>query len=160
MRKLSIIILSIITLFAFPMLYSQASKYEGKMVKKIFFEGLKNTNEDDLLYVMKTTVGYPLKALEIREDIKKIFKKGNFESVVVEIKEYMDGVRLKFVCKERPVVREIKFKGLDQVSESVFDNGNSYQGRGNDPEGFSRKKRERHQKEIRQRGPVQCSDPV
>jgi outer membrane protein insertion porin family len=107
-----------ITIFASQMLYSQASKYEGKMVRKIIFTGLKNTNEDDLLYVMKTTVGYPLKANEIRDDIKKIFKKGNFESIVVEIEEYEDGVRLKYVCKERPVVREIKFKGHDEVSES------------------------------------------
>ncbi len=88
------------------------------MVKKILFQGLKNANEDDLLYIMKTTVGYPLKALEIREDIKKIFKKGNFESIVVEVEEYMDGVRLRFVCKERPVVKEIRFKGIDKVSES------------------------------------------
>ena len=100
------------------MLYPQPSKYEGKKVMKILFEGLKNADEDDLLYVMKTTVGYPLKALELREDIKKIFKKGNFESIVVEVEEYMDGVRLRFVCKERPVVKEIAFKGLDEVSES------------------------------------------
>ena len=118
MRKVSILVISIMTLFASQMLYSQASKYEGKMVKKIIFVGLKNTNEDDLLYVMKTTVGYPLKAVEIRDDIKKIFKKGNFESIVVEIEEFKDGVRLKFVCKERPVIREIKFKGLDEVSET------------------------------------------
>ncbi|MBP7738973.1 MAG: outer membrane protein assembly factor BamA [Spirochaetes bacterium] len=119
MRKISPIILSLFVLLAtFQALYSQPSKYEGKMVKKILFQGLKNANEDDLLYIMKTTVGYPLKALEIREDIKKIFKKGNFESIVVEVEEYMDGVRLRFVCKERPVVKEIRFKGIDKVSES------------------------------------------
>src|SRR4030042_1967560 len=120
MRKVSILVISIMTLFASQMLYSQASKYEGKMVKKIIFVGLKNTNEDDLLYVMKTTVGYPLKAVEIRDDIKKIFKKGNFESIVVEIEEFKDGVRLKFVSKVRPIIREIKFKGLAVVSEPVL----------------------------------------
>ncbi|OHD63837.1 MAG: outer membrane protein assembly factor BamA [Spirochaetes bacterium RBG_13_51_14] len=100
------------------MLYPQPSKYEGKIVKKIYFEGLKNIDEDDLLHLMKTTVGYPLKALELREDIKKIFKKGSFESIVAEIEEYRGGVHLKFVCKERPVVKEVVFKGIDKVSET------------------------------------------
>ncbi|MBN1495737.1 MAG: outer membrane protein assembly factor BamA [Spirochaetes bacterium] len=118
MRKLSIAIISFLILLSFPLLHSQSSKYEGKTVKKIFFEGLNNTNEDDLLYLIKTTVGYPLKAREIREDIKKIFKKGNFESIVVEIEEQEGGIRLKFVCKERPVIREIKFKGTDEISET------------------------------------------
>src|SRR4030042_3800444 len=118
MRKFSLLVISIAMLFASQMLYSQASKYEGKIVKKILFEGLKETHEDDLLYIMKTTVGYPLKSIEIRDDIKKIFKKGNFESIVVEIEEYMGGVHLKFICKERPIVKEIKFKGLDEVSET------------------------------------------
>jgi outer membrane protein insertion porin family len=118
MRKLFIATISILILFTFPVLYSQASKYEGKKVKKIFFEGLKNANEDDLLYQIKTTVNYPLKAHEIREDIRKIFKKGNFESITVEIEEQEGGVYLKFVCKERPVVRDIKFKGTDEISES------------------------------------------
>ncbi len=119
MRKISPIILSLFVLIAtFQALYSQPSKYEGKTVKKILFQGLKNANEDDLIYIMKTTVGYPLKAVEIRDDIKKIFKKGNFESIVVEVEEHMGGVRLRFVCKERPVVKEIRFKGIDKVSES------------------------------------------
>ncbi len=119
MRILSAIILSLaITLVAFQALYPQPSKYEGKLVKKISFQGLRNVSEDDLLYIMKTTVGYPLKALEIREDIKKIFKKGNFESIAVEVEEYRDGVRLRLVCKERPVIKEIRFKGIDKVSES------------------------------------------
>ena len=119
MRTLTALILSLtITLAVFQALYPQPSKYEGKPVKKILFEGLKNANEDDLLYVMKTTAGYPLKAVEIREDIRKIFKKGNFESIVVEVEEYKDGVRVKFVCRERPVIKEIRYKGIDKVSES------------------------------------------
>ena len=117
MRNISIIVV-LISLCLPASVYSQTSKYENKKVKKILFEGLRNVDEEDLHYIMKTTVGYPLKSLEIREDIKKIFKKGNFESVVVEIEDFEEGVRLKFICKERPIVKEISFKGLDEISES------------------------------------------
>ena len=118
MRKTAIALVSLAVLCVIPMLYPQPSKYEGKKVLKISFEGLKNVDEDELLYIMKTTVKYPLKSLELREDIKKIFKKGNFESISVEIEEYKDGVQLKFICKERPLVKEVVFKGTDEVSES------------------------------------------
>ncbi|OHD70259.1 MAG: outer membrane protein assembly factor BamA [Spirochaetes bacterium RBG_16_49_21] len=99
-------------------IYPQASKYEGKIVKKIYFQGLNNVDEADLQYMIKTTVGYPLKAEEIRGDIKKIFKKGNFESIVVEIEEYDKGVRIRFICKERPVIKSVEFKGIKEVSET------------------------------------------
>jgi outer membrane protein insertion porin family len=118
MRKIAIALVSLAVICVIPMLYPQPSKYEGKKVLKVMFEGLKNADEDDLLYVMKTTVNYPLKSLELREDIKKIFKKGNFESISVEIEEYKDGVQLKFICKERPLVKEVVFKGTDEVSDS------------------------------------------
>ncbi len=148
MRRLFIATISLVILFAFPLLYSQSSKYEGKTVKKIIFEGLKNTNEDDLLYVIKTTVNYPLKAQEIREDIKKIFKKGKFESITVEIEEQEGGVRLKFVCRERPVVKEIKFKGTRRDLGIRPSHGHPDQGGRNHPEGLPREERQRRQEKV------------
>lgn len=107
------------TLFSvFHWVYSQPSRYEGKIVRKIEFTGLKHVDEGDLLDVMVTEVGFPLKGAEIRNDIKAIFKKGQFENVQVEIEEYDDGVRVRFVCHERPVVKKIVFKGVDKLYDT------------------------------------------
>jgi outer membrane protein insertion porin family len=113
------LLVSIISVSAvFNVLSSSPSKYEGKIVRKIIFEGLKNVDEEDVEEIMVTTVGYPLKAVEVREDIKNIFALGQFENVNVEIDDFSDGVKLKVILDERPVVEKIEYKGNDEIVET------------------------------------------
>ena len=94
---------------------AEPSRYEGKKVYQIKFTGLRNNNPADLQHVMKTTVGYPLKAGEVREDIRRIFQEGKLANVTVEIREYKDGVQLRFNCTERPIVSKITIKGTKEL---------------------------------------------
>ncbi|HOO71130.1 MAG TPA: outer membrane protein assembly factor BamA [Spirochaetota bacterium] len=118
MKKAIISVVTVCTVLVFHGSFSQPSKYENKTVRKISFAGLININKEDLNEIMTTTVGYPLKSIEVQRDIKEIFKKGNFKSVVVDIQEYEDGVELRFTCEERPQIKEVIFKGSDEVMES------------------------------------------
>lgn len=99
-------------------LSSQPSKYENRIVKKVEIEGLRNVDEDDVFEIMLTTEGYPLKSAEVREDIKQIFALGFFDNVKVEIDEDGDGVRVRVIVEERPVVEKIVFKGYDELLET------------------------------------------
>lgn len=98
--------------------FSQPSRYEGKMIRKIEFVGLKNVDKEDLYEVLVSDIGFPLKGAEVREDIKAVFKTGQFENVQVEIQEFDDGVRLRFVCKERPMVKQISFRGVEKLYDT------------------------------------------
>lgn len=98
--------------------FLRPDKYEGKMVRKMRTYGLVNINGNDVLDEMKTTPGYPLKAMEIKEDIKKIFQEFKFSNVEIIIEEYEGGVRLGIFCKERPQVKTIVFKGMDEFQEA------------------------------------------
>jgi len=118
MRFFSITALTLSAVFLFSGVFSQPSKYEGRTVKRIDFYGLKNVDREDLMEIMKTTVGYPLRSSEVREDIKDIFNKGVFESITVEIEDYQGGVHLRFICKERPTVMAVEFKGTDEIAEA------------------------------------------
>jgi len=117
-RIYKVLIFSIASIFLFTNGFSGPSKYEGKIVKKIDYKGLYNTNPEDLNEKIKTTVGYPLRSFEIREDLKEMFKIGDFKSIDVEIEEFREGVRIRFVLIERPVVKEIEFKGFDELLET------------------------------------------
>ena len=100
--------------------YPTPSKYEGMIIRKIEFVGLKNVDEGDLFAELEDTdiaENYPLKASEMKTAIKKVFHKGEFENVMVEIEEYKDGIRLRFICKERPEIRDIEYKGIEKLSE-------------------------------------------
>ncbi len=118
--KKYIIFFTIFALLHIPLsgIFSQQEKYEGKIVRKIDFVGLTVADKEDLLYEMKTSVGYPLNSSEMRKDIKKIFVKWKFEKIDVEVDEFKDGVKLRFICKERPRVKEIIFKGNDEFVET------------------------------------------
>lgn len=116
MNKL-LIISTVSTLLIFGSAFSQAPKYEGKKVYQIEFLGLKNQDAADLEAEIKTSKNYPLKGSEIRGDIKKLFEKGNFENITVEVEELNDGVKVRFICKERPVVREVVFRGNVEIYE-------------------------------------------
>ena len=109
---------SAVLILSFSMVFTQPSKYENKIVKKIDFKGLKNVDEDDLNEVIRTTVGYKFKALEIRRDIKDIFKIGSFDSINVQVDELEGGVKVIFLCKERSIIEQIEFLGLDEVLET------------------------------------------
>ncbi len=68
--------------------------------------------------MLVSDIGFPLKGAEVREDIKAVFKTGQFENVQVEIQEFDDGVRLRFVCKERPMVKQISFRGVEKLYDT------------------------------------------
>lgn len=115
MRKLLLIACIGTVFFVLDGALTAPSPFEGKIVKKIEFEGLRNIDPDDLLDIMITEEGYPLVSADLSKDVDAIFKKGNFENVRVAASEFQDGVRLRIICKVRPVVKEIVIKGNDEV---------------------------------------------
>ncbi len=113
--------LGILCALAFPLIrgaLSQPSRYEGKIVRDIEFTGIKNVEKRDLLNVLITEVGYPLKSSEVRQDIKSVFKQGQFENVEVEIESLQDGVKVRFICTERSIIKKIIFKGVDELNDT------------------------------------------
>ncbi|HOS40531.1 MAG TPA: POTRA domain-containing protein, partial [Spirochaetota bacterium] len=115
MRKLLLIACIGTVFFVLDGALTAPSPFEGKIVKKIEFEGLRNIDPDDLLDIMITEEGYPLVSADLSKDVDAIFKKGNFENVRVAASEFQDGVRIRIICKVRPVVKEIVIKGNDEV---------------------------------------------
>ena len=118
MKKIYIIPLIICSIFIIKGGYSLSSKYEGMLVRKIAFDGLININPDEFIDAIITEEGYPLKGSEIQKDIKAVFRMGQLENVKVEVEDYRDGVYVKFVCKERPLITTIKFKGIEELYET------------------------------------------
>ncbi len=114
--SLLVVLVSVTSIF--KVLSSEPSKYEGKMVRAIEFEGIKNADVEDIKEIMLTTEGYPLKSVEVREDIKSIFALGQFENVNVQIDDLADGVKLKVILEERPVIEKIEFKGNEDLLET------------------------------------------
>lgn len=90
---------------------------ENELIKQIIVEGTRIIEKNAVLNKLDTKINEILNEEKISEDIKRIYKMGFFSDVYVEKEYYEDGIRLKFVVKEKPYIREIKFKGNKEFSE-------------------------------------------
>jgi outer membrane protein insertion porin family len=128
--------------------YSVSSRYEGKIIKRIEYVGIKKGADGKETVValnfidgdglVKTELrqrainaggskesvlplvqeGEPLTAEAVKETIKLFFSNGRVLDMRAEAQDLGDGVLLRFLCEERPNVSVIEFRGLDKVLET------------------------------------------
>ena len=91
--------------------------YIGKKIIRIDFSGNKFTSNEDLLDLIYARPGLILSKDIINEDIKKIYANGAFSNIRLIAENYKRGVKITFVVKERSYIKEIEFKGLDELIE-------------------------------------------
>ncbi|MFW6365511.1 MAG: outer membrane protein assembly factor BamA [Spirochaetota bacterium] len=111
--------------------YTLPSQFKGKIVRKVEYIGLKrqedgsyeripirNMDEKDLRAMCLTEEGYPLDPQVIAEDMHALFEEGEFLNIKVEVAEFQDGVRVRFLCEERPIIDQIDFRGIEELAET------------------------------------------
>ncbi|MGA1868657.1 MAG: outer membrane protein assembly factor BamA [bacterium] len=82
-----------------------------QIIKEIQIQGNVKIEESTIRYQIKSKVGEKVDPHQIREDIKDIFNIGYFQDIQVEQQKYEDGVRLIFIVKEKPWIRDIEISG-------------------------------------------------
>jgi outer membrane protein insertion porin family len=94
---------------------SSASVLEGK-IRAIEVEGLTRITKEELVGYICFQEGDNLDREALRAGIKRAFKKGIFLDIAAVAEPYNDGIRLKYIVKEIPIVRKIVIKGNREVS--------------------------------------------
>lgn len=107
----------------FPLLFSTFGMavergLDSQVVKSIKIRGNRKIETDAIRSKIHTQVGLPRGRELIREDIKSIHELGFFDHIQVEEEEFEGGVQLIYIVKEKPIVSEIEFEGLDELDES------------------------------------------
>lgn len=98
--------------------YAQTSKYEGQTVKEVTVLGNKLVSEIVILSKVKTKPGSEFNKDTINEDLKRLYDSGYFSSISIDVESVTDGVRVCFVVKEKPMLREIIFIGNKKIKSS------------------------------------------
>ena len=96
-----------ILLFSNPLL--------AQIVRKIDIQGLGRVSESAIRRLIHQKVGLPLNRQTISNDVKRIYETGLFDDCEVKQEPLQDGVRLIYQVKERPWIKEVVFKGNDEV---------------------------------------------
>ena len=102
--KITIILLSFSNLFSFD--------YDGKKIKKVIFENLKNSEEKRLKMSLFLNEGSDFDQEMAENDIKNLFELGYFDDVILDISVNEDNtLTLKYIIFERPFIKEISIDG-------------------------------------------------
>ena len=108
----------LITLSAAPAAFGQGVDPEGRLVREVSFEGLKNTPEQLVRNVVRTEPGEPYRGETISRDIVRLTFLGRFDTVDAKFKQNADGsINVIFEVLEQPTLLAIRFKGNNRFDE-------------------------------------------
>lgn len=88
------------------------------IIKSIEVQGSRTMPSDTILGILQTRTGEEVVLKRIREDVKELFKLGQFSDIQVETTGSEDGIRLNFILEEWPKVKDIKFEGNKEINDS------------------------------------------
>jgi outer membrane protein insertion porin family len=81
------------------------------VIKEVAVEGNRRVQEAVILGRVRSAIGGSFSPTQLSDDIRAIFALGFFDDVQARVSDFEGGVRLTFVVKERPFVRDIAFTG-------------------------------------------------
>ncbi len=99
-------------------LFSAVSRISKEIVGEVFHRviitdieiaGNKRIEADAILRILETQPGDIIKPNNISNDLKKIYKMGYFDNVVIDQKDHDAGVKIVINVVEKPSVRNVKF---------------------------------------------------
>ena len=110
------VIIFILGIFLFSSLVlAQSSRYEGKTVKEVKVLGNEMVSEPVILGKIKTKPGNKFSKEVLNDDLKRLYDSGYFYNISIDVEEDDDGVRVSFIVKEKPMLKEIIFIGNEKI---------------------------------------------
>ncbi len=100
---------------------AQQSPLSGKQIRKITIEGLDKTPESEVLGRLQFRIGERYNPEAVEREAAQLFALGKFKRVLGPYEsKFEDGVAIRFVVEEKPIVYKVLYLGRDQLSESDF----------------------------------------
>lgn len=90
------------------------------IIKEVAVEGNRRVQEAVILGRVRSTLGSTFSPAQLSDDIRAIFALGFFDDVQARVADFEGGVRLTFVVKERPFVRDVAFAGNKAFSTATL----------------------------------------
>ena len=103
---------------------AQQSPLSGKLIRKITIEGLDKIPQAEILGRLQFRIGERYNPEAVEGEAAKLFALGKFKRILGPYEsKYEDGVAIRFVVEEKPLVYKVIYQGLNQLSESDLYSG-------------------------------------
>lgn len=103
-----------VTLIAVPGASAQESS--SSIVKKVVIEGNITTSDNVILSKIKTRPDQTFSRKTANEDLRRLYELGFFSQISIDVEDFAGGLKVTYLVKEKPVVKEIVFKGNRHMS--------------------------------------------
>ncbi|HDN95134.1 MAG TPA: outer membrane protein assembly factor BamA [Nitrospirae bacterium] len=90
--------------------------FSGTTIRKVEYVGLTRIDGEELTDIMSIRAGDVFDSNILHKAVKRAFKKGVFRDIRVESEVYGDGIKLRFVLEEIPLIRKIIVNGNEHFS--------------------------------------------
>jgi outer membrane protein insertion porin family len=91
---------------------------EAPRIVQVEVRGTQTIAKETILAKVQMKPGSPYLDTVVSEDIRRVFALGYFTDVQADVEELPEGLRLVFVVKEKPTVREVRVEGQKALSEA------------------------------------------
>lgn len=107
----------VLTVPASPALFAQSAQDpEGRPILGITVEGLARLSAGEVLASMQLKIGQPFSRAQLNAEYQRLWKSGEFFTIAEPVVEFEDeGVRIRFVVREKRRVTEVEFHGLRKI---------------------------------------------
>jgi outer membrane protein insertion porin family len=112
-----VLVFFLLSFFAFP---GAAADVKVTLLE---VQGNKRIETATILAKIKTREGEVFSPSQIKDDIKTLYQLGHFEDVQVKTEGFENGLKVVFVVKEKPLIREITFEGNDELTTEKLKEG-------------------------------------
>ncbi len=110
-----ILIMLVLSYFLMP---APAFTADSKLViKAIEVHGLTRIKKEEFKNMINLHVGDIIDRDILKTDIKRAFKKGIFRDIEAVAEPYEDGIKLKYIVDELPVIKRIVIQGNSRISK-------------------------------------------
>lgn len=117
-KRLVVALVGLVLAATHPALAQDAQPESSSIVKKIEITGNKTTSNTVIISKLKTRVGEPFSQKTANEDLRRLYGLGFFSHISIDVDDFAGGVKVTFVVKEKPVLKEIIFKGGKHISQN------------------------------------------
>jgi outer membrane protein insertion porin family len=93
-----------------------AIQYEGESVQAVAVMGNRTVSDVMIFNKLETREKGLFSEQTVKEDVKRLYDLGCFTNISVDVEKVEGGVKVAFVVKEKPELREIVFKGNSEVT--------------------------------------------
>ena len=120
MKRISVLLIFIIiALFVCQAVFSQGAD-TLKRVKVLRVKENKAVSTAVILSKIKTKVGDTFSQDVLNDDLKRLYNIGFFTDISIDVSDYEDGIAVTFIVEEKPLIRDIHFKGNKSIRSELL----------------------------------------